>query len=397
MAGSFPVLKAGNTVFYPLVQTYSFGTEVKRFIDDSEQRHRNRLLLRRFALTCNDIHAYDVSLLRTFFRTQSGKFDSGWDLTFGGVTYSNLAFDQDNFPTVESKNNRMSITFQVIQVKSSNPVIPAAQLYFPQMLGGGVTTSLPYASDLAYRTVSEDMENGKRYAYKFRTNPLGRFSVNLPLMRAAEVATLETFIVACEGRLREFTFLDPGGNLVAYSDDFSHASWTSSSVTIGGAVTDPKGGSLARSCSSGGSNGFLHTSVLPAGNGSGIVLCASVWARATSSSQTLSIGFLDSGLSALENSTWALPQNIWTRIHHTITLATSSPIRIVIGGNSTWNGSTIQLFSGQCVAMPGPGPRLLTPGAEGLRAKCRLGQDDISIRSTGVNQHAATILIEEYP
>ncbi len=392
MAGSFPTLKSGNTVFYPLVEGHSFGTGVHRFLDDSEQRWRNRLSLRRFVLTCNDINAYDVSSIRTFFRSQAGQFDNGWDITIGGVTYSNMAFDQDNFPIVENKRNRMGLTFQVVQTKSSNPTIPTAYTYFPQILSQGVTTSLPYETGLSYRTVFEDMENGKRYSYKWRTNPLGQFTVNLPLMTGAEVAKLRDFIYACEGRLREFIFLDPGGNLVNYSDDFSHASWGNTAVTVGGSVTDPYGGTQARLCTATSSNSLLFSTVLPVGNALGMVLCASVWARALSSGQSLSIGFVDSGFSVLGNSIWPLTQNQWIRIHHTINLATNSSIRMLIGGL----GTSIQLFSAQCVPMPGPGPRLLTPGADALRSKCRLGTDEISITNSGVNQFSATIPIEEY-
>jgi hypothetical protein len=307
-----------------------------------------------------------------------------------------MTFEQDKFPIVETKRNRMSITFRVAQTKSSNPTIPSPYVYFPQVLSEGVTTSLPYESNLGYRTVLDRMENGKQYAYKWRTNPLGQFSVNLPLMTSSEVATLRDFIYACEGRLREFAFLDPGGNLVNYSDDFSHASWGNTAVTVGGSVTDPFGGTEARLCTATSGNSLLFPTVLPSGNASGWVLCASVWARALSPGQTLSIGFIDSGFGVLENTIWELPQDQWTRIHHTITLATSSYIRVLIGGFGTWNSTAIQLFSAQCVPMPGPGPRLLTPGADALRTKCRLGSDDINITNSGVNQFSATIPIEEY-
>lgn len=394
MAGSFPTLKSGNTVFYPLTEVSSFGTGIHRYLDDSEQRWRNRLSLKRFVLTCNDISAYDISLIRTFFRSQAGRFDSGWSLTFGGNTYDNLAFDQDEFPQIENKRNRMSLSFQVSQTKSSNPAIPSSYTYFPQILSGGVSTSLPYNNQFAYRTIHTDFESGKRSAYRWRTNPLGRFNVNLSLMTDAEVATLKDFIYACEGRLREFIFLDPGGNLINYSDDFAHASWSAASVSVGGAAADPFGGSLAKTCTATGGNGLLFTTVLPTGNASGITLCASAWVR-PASDQQISIGFIDSGFGVIGNTIWDIRANIWTRIHHTITLATNSYIRVLIGGFGSWNSYSMSMFSAQCTPLPGPGPRLLTPGADALRPKCRLASDNIAIVYGGPNQHSANLQIEE--
>jgi hypothetical protein len=396
MAGSFPTLKSGNTVFYPLADTMSFGTQVHKFLDDSEQRHRDRLVLRRFQLTCNNISAYDVSLIRSFFRSQFGGYDSTWDLTFGGVTYSNMAFAQDNFPSVESKHNRMTLSFQLVQTKSSNPTIPTTPTYFPQLLSGGVSTAMPYESMLEYRTITDELENGKRYAYKWRDNPLGKFKVNLSLLTDTEAANVRSFLLSVEGRLQSFIFLDPGGNLVGYSDLLSDSSWTKTSVTVGSAVADPFGGSLATSCLATSGDSKMVASVLPAGNASGFVLCASAWVRATGSGQTLRIGFQDSTATLLGSTTWTLPQNQWIRIFHSITLGTNNPVSIIIGGGSTWNSSTIQFFSLQCVPLPGPGPRLLTPGADALRPKCRLGSDDSTINYLGVNQQSTTILIEEF-
>lgn len=396
MAGAFPTLKSGNTVFYPLAATLSFGTQVHQFTDDSEQRHRDRLMVNKFQLTCTNISGYDVSLIRTFFRSQFGAYDATWTLTFGGVTYSDLAFAQDAFPAIESKNNRMSLSFQIVQIKSSNPTIPALPVYFPQLLTGGVTTSLAYESSLEYRTITDEMENGKRYSYKWRANPLGKFKVNLPLLRDSEASAVRSFLLSVEGRLQSFIFLDPGGSLVAYSDLLSHASWTKTSVTVGSAVTDPFGGTLATSCLATSGDSKMVTPVLPSGNATGFVLCASAWVRATGSGQTLRIGFQDSGATLLGSTTWDLPQNQWVRIFHSITLATNNAVSVIVGGGSTWNASTIQFFSIQCVPMPGAGPRLLTPGADALRPKCRLSSDDHTINYLGVNQQSTTILIEEF-
>jgi len=398
MAGTFPTLKSGNTVFYPLQDTQSFSTTVTKFLDDSEQRWRARPMLRRFNLQCVDINAYDSALILNFFRSQFGRFDPTWTLTIGANTYSNLAFNTDSFKITENKTNRHALSFQVVQVISDNPTIPTLNPYFPQINPNGVMTTLPYTSSFDYRSTMEDSDyTGRRFAWKWRSVMLGSYNLNLQALTAAELLVVQNFFYSAEGRKGEFTFLDPGGNLVNYSDLFSNASWTRTSITAGGNVTDPYGGNLAMSMSSSASNGLLYTTVLPSGNASGFVLCASVWARATGAGQTLSIGFVDSGFSVLANQIWTLPQNKWVRISCPITLATNSYIRILLGGFATWgSGQTIQLFGAQCVPLPGPGARLLTPGADGLRPYCRFDSDELAINFEDFGKTSTNLSIVEY-
>jgi hypothetical protein len=397
MAGTFPTLKSGNTVFNPLQDTQSFGTGVLRFMDNSEQRWRARLMLRRFKLAFTNINAYDAALVLQFFRSQFGRYDCTWSLPIAGVTYANMAFDTDAFQVTENKRNQFSMSFDVIQVKSDVPTIPAATVYFPQINATGVMTALPYTSSLNYRTTLVDMESGKRYTYQWQAVPLGKWAVNLPALTDAELVVAQDFFYSMEGRKGEFKFMDPGGNLILYSDDYGNAAWTKTDITVGSAQTDPKGGVLARRMTSSGSNGLLVATVIPDGGASGFVICASIWARAASFGQQLSIGFIDSGFSVLGSTTWDLPAGQWIRIHHSMTLATSSYIRVLIGGFATWgSGRVIDLFSGQCSPTPGPGPRLLTPGMDGLRAKCRFDTDDFAVNHIGPNEHSVTLPIVEY-
>lgn len=396
MAGSFPTLRSGQTVFYPVVDIRSFATGMHRFMDDTEQRWRGRLMLVRYELVFSNINSYDVSKIRNFFRSQFGRFDDTWSLTVGSEVWTDLAFDQDEFPPVEEKRNHFTFQLKILQVKSSNPTIPAATPYFPQINSQGVTAQLPYASRLEYRTSSEELPTGRRYAYKWRANPLGYFEVALPNITDVELTKLKDFFYSMEGRRGEFTFLDPGGNLANYSDDFGQASWTKTDLTAGAAVADPFGGTDARAITGTLTNGLLYTTVLPSGNASGYVLCGSVWAKALSAGQSLSIGFIDSGFSVLSNTIWTLPQNQWVRIYHTITLATASYIRLLIGGFSTWGATTIHLFSGQVSPTPGPNGRLLTPGADALRAKCRFDNDDFRFSRNGVNHSSVAVPIREY-
>ncbi len=277
-------------------------------------------------------------------------------------------------------------------------------IYYPQ-LPNGIITQKPYTSGVSFSTILQEVESGRPYSFpqigagltNFPTNPLGKFSLNYPLITDAEIATLLTFFRdTAEGRLNEFIFLDPGGNLVPFSEDFSNASWTRTSVSVGAAQIDPFGGALAVILTATSSDSKMSAIVVPAGGASGFILTASIWVRAASAGQSLQLGFTDSGFSVIGSQIFALPQNIWTRIVYSITLATSSSIRVQVGGSSTWNGTTINTFGAQCVASPGPGAYRKTPGSDGLHAKCRFDVDEFEYKQSGINQNALVLPVSEY-
>jgi hypothetical protein len=266
--------------------------------------------------------------------------------------------------------------------------------YYPQLIAGGVTVQRPYQCAQAALTTYEDQPTGRRFARSWRTNPLGRWTLNYQHLTDAELATLQAFFASMGGRYGEFTFLDPGGNLAQYSDDFSAAAWEKYTVTPGAAVTDPFGGTRAVSCLATSGNGMLAAAVLPGGGGAGLVLCASVWVRAAAPA-SLSIGFIDAGFAVLSAKTADLPANTWVRIQHAHTLASASAVRMLLGGFGTWNLSTLQLFGAQCAPMPGPGAYVRSPANWALRTKCRFDTDLLQVRTLGPNQHAVTVPILE--
>jgi hypothetical protein len=59
----------------------------------------------------------------------------------------------------------------------------------------------------------------------------------------AEVGALSQFFQTCEGSLNGFTFVDPSGNLLAWSEDLTDAAWQLAPLmTVAPGVTDPFGG-----------------------------------------------------------------------------------------------------------------------------------------------------------
>lgn len=267
-------------------------------------------------------------------------------------------------------------------------------------------TQRPYTREKAFNTV-QDETVGRPYSWlkrgsgltNFPTGPLLKATLNLQSVTPAEYQVLKDFfLTTCQAQWKSFVFLDPGGNLVNFSEDFSNVYWTANKTAVtltSTGITDPFGGTRATRLTATSTNSNLAPYVLPSGGASGFILNASVYARAVSGGQTLSIGFVDSGFSVLGSQTYALPAGKWKRIDYTIQLATASNIRVLIGGFGTWNNTAIDFFGPQCVPMTGPGSYIKSPDDWGYRANMRFDTDTISGQYTGVNEITVSLPVQE--
>lgn len=280
--------------------------------------------------------------------------------------------------------------------------------YFPQINSNMILTQLPYSSSQSYDTVYTDLETGMRYAFprrgvgldNFPTGPLGKFYVNFANISDDEVAVLRTFHRSMKGRYGTFRILDPDGNMVQYSEDFSQAYWDKSNgpVTLGSATTDPFGGNLARALVGGGANAYI-TGVAGAADGgmNGVRVCASAWVKSPDIGARLLIGFIDSGFTTLSSTDFALPQNKWVRIFHSATLWDDNYFRVILGGLSEWAGSrTMNVFGVQVVPMKGEGQYIKTPGNYGYHANCRFDTDLFEVKTLGPNQNQVSLPVMEF-
>lgn len=278
--------------------------------------------------------------------------------------------------------------------------------YFPYVNSYGLLTQRPYKSARSFRTTDQTNPFARPYSFanigsgltNYPQNPQVSYQINFPAITDAEFAVINTFFkTTVQGALLPFSYLDPNGNLVAFSENFGNAAWTKTGLTVGSAVSDPFGGTLATSISSTVANGLLYTTVIPDGGVAGYVFNGSVWARAASGGQQLFIGFLDSGFSVLASKTVTLSTTLWTRISCSFQCATSSYLRLLIGGNNTWAaGNVISLFGAQCSPTAGAGPYRKTPGAEGLHTKCRFDTDTLKRAHLGPNQISVSLPIQEF-
>ena len=274
--------------------------------------------------------------------------------------------------------------------------------YFPQ-LTNAVIAPAGYAPSMSFKTTIQDTPNGHRTAWAwfgaglagYPTGPLYQWKLPYRGLYESERATLESFFAAMFGRLGQFTFLDPAGNLCAYSEDFTNAAWTRSSVavTTNGGLADPFGGTAASLLTSSSSSGTVTTPVLPSGGASGIVLCASVYAYAASPA-SIQLALVDSASTVFASiSKSLLPLNTWIRVAIQATVSSANPVSFVMTMGS---GVALRLFGAQVSPSLGPGGYAKSPGNYGYHPNCRFDMDTISVTKTDFNQNSIDVQIREF-
>jgi hypothetical protein len=98
---SFPKLRTGAVVQYPVSRSTTYSTDIARFIDGKEQRSRSYLAaLRSWAIQLELLDEGELAAFEEFFKEQAGasgvfSFTDPWD----GSIYAQCSFDKDEFGT----------------------------------------------------------------------------------------------------------------------------------------------------------------------------------------------------------------------------------------------------------------------------------------------------------
>jgi hypothetical protein len=195
------------------------------------------------------------------------------------------------------------------------------------------------------------------------------------------MTALQLFFTEMEGSLNNFMFLDPAANLLAWSEDLTNAVWEAAPfLTPSGGVTDPLGGTGAWQL---------------ANTGEGAQTLAQTLNTPTSYTYSFSVYAFSSQPSTIQlqlgnNSTQAVLNSRWNRIQISgIGEAAANSVEIAIELPA---GATVSVFGPQVEAQPAPSAyKIATTG--GVYANARFRDDALTITSTDVNRHSATVNI----
>ena len=103
-------------------------------------------------------------------------------------------------------------------------------IFFPQLSSGAVA-QLPLRRETGYRTLVNRTLDGREVRVADGDYFELGWELRLELLTDAEFQAIQTLFTATEGRLKSFTFLEAGENLLAWSENFTESVWAKTGVT----------------------------------------------------------------------------------------------------------------------------------------------------------------------
>lgn len=220
MAGAFPTLSAGGSVFYPLTMRVSTLTRVLESPSGARQRFAVRAPMVEVQTTLPKLTAADVAAVDAFFDSQKGAFDSTWTLTFAGRTFTAMRFAGDEIRWTEDLPGRYSATLNA----SGLYTLPAPVSSLP-VLASGAVTRLGWSKARKFETSFTDMESGVRHALALRgggfaaypSTPARAWKLEYRGVTEALAFEVADRFATANGRYTGFSFPDPDSGTV-YAD-----------------------------------------------------------------------------------------------------------------------------------------------------------------------------------
>lgn len=251
---------------------------------------------------------------------------------------------------------------------------------YPQ-LPTGALSQFPLRKRRLARTVVNTTADGRTIKLPDVAAQTTVWQLQYASLSDGELATLQQFFASMEGSLDGFTFLDPNGNLLAWSDDPTQVEWQKGSfLALTGGIADPLGGASGWTVSNSGAGAQRLSQTL---NAPAVYLyCFSVYAQAA---QTTTITLHLASLSAK-----CVLGTGWKRFALTGTgdvEATSVSFGIEVPA-----GSAVNIYGPQ--AEPQASASVYKGSTTGgIYDNAHFRDDTFTYTSTGVNRNSTTVNI----
>lgn len=254
---------------------------------------------------------------------------------------------------------------------------------FPQ-LGSGSAAQFPFSRQVRYRSVRNAPIGGPEIGYQDPYFEERRWRLSLSGLSDTEWTNIESLFVECGGRLLPFLFLEPGANLLRWSERLSDSSWaTSGSITVHDDQADPDGQSHASRIIAGSSAAIAQALAVPAH----FAYAASCSLRTNHAGVSLS---LQDG-AGLTETVVATPDGAWHRYE--------LPFRGNAGGESLeWRinfpaNSEVDIYGPQLEAQQASSVYKQTTSRSGVFPTARFDHDLLPDRLTGPGSHSGEVTI----
>jgi hypothetical protein len=257
--------------------------------------------------------------------------------------------------------------------------------YYPQLISGSVA-QYPLIRRAVYRTVFNQTADGRTYRLEDAGAERLEWELRYEGLSGAERRTLEEFHQEVEGRLREFTFLDPMGNLLARSGEPGASVWERGPLlTLAEGLADPAGGMSAFRLEN---TGSVEQSLQQVVGAPGwFTYCWSVYARSAEGSRL--VLYRRSG--GREDAKEYRLGEAWERLVHS-GRDDSEDDRVWFGVRLA-PGARVELYGMQAEAQPAPSAYRKTGERGGVYENARLAEDALQITATGPEAHACVVKI----
>lgn len=255
-------------------------------------------------------------------------------------------------------------------------------LVFPQLTTGAAAL-YPVTKQGLQRTAVNVLADGSTVVYADPDGAIAGWSLRATGLTLAEWNAIESLFQQTAGMAETFTFLDPVGNLLLQSENFSAGAWAAGAlVQLTAGIADPFGTTRATRLVNTGQASAGVTQILNVPGDFQYSL--SVWVRTTSGSE-VALAVANSSKSFAVGTEWKrvyLSANPGQVGATTVTFAA----RIAAGGS-------VELFGMQAETQLGPSDYKITGATGGVYPKARFGSDQITVTAQGTDVYDAVIQI----
>jgi hypothetical protein len=245
---------------------------------------------------------------------------------------------------------------------------------YPQ-LATGALSQFPVVKRRRMRTVVNLAADGSAIKLADPAAETTQWKLEYAGLTDDEASALRQFFLAAEGTLNGFTFVDPVGNLLAWSGQLDNAAWSAGPLLKATAAQDG-GWQLANSGAA--AQSIAQTLAAPGG----YVYSLSVSLKATQpTAATLLAGTGRSSVTV---------RSQWQRF--TLTVTSDPTAQTVSFGLELPAGTALEAMGFQAEAQAGASVYKETTTG-GVYENARLADDALAITATDVNRHSATVNI----
>ena len=255
---------------------------------------------------------------------------------------------------------------------------------FPQMMSGAVA-QFPFRKEFAYRSLVNSGSGADEIVSSDTDFQTRVWELPFKQLTDGEWQEIEDLFQATEGRLGTFLFLEPGQNLLSWSEKLSDPIWQKvAGVSVNEGQPDPIGRNGAVYLTNSGGGGTI-SQVLPIP--ASYRYAASIWARTSGAGAALRV--TDTGSGGVE--VGFRSDNVWRR--YSVGYGVSSASASVAFELVAPSGAALDVFGPQLEAQIAPSTYKRTEQQAGVYQGARFDSDILGDTATGVNRHSGVIRI----